>query len=121
MNTGLEELLTEMNSVKDTHQNFSCGRNAQGSTQSKSSRNVEPPGIPEEEFQMILVSEEVEKQLTDNEEDEQTGDGNATPLVVQAVPTVTEEVSCARLNMIPPMLCDDLITNQLSGDLSDNT
>ena len=61
MNTGLEELLTEMNSVEDTHQNFSCGRNAQGSTQSKSSRNVEPPGIPEEEFQMILVSEEVEK------------------------------------------------------------
>ena len=76
MNTGMERLLTELDSVEDTHQNFSSGKDGQVSTQSKNSRNVEPSGIPEKEYHTILVNEEVEKQLapnaptpTDNEDD----------------------------------------------------
>ena len=59
-NTGMEKFLTEMDSVEDTHQNCSSGKDGQVSTQSKNSRNVEPSGIPEKEYHTILVNEEVE-------------------------------------------------------------
>ena len=81
----MEKLLTEMDSVEDTHQNCSSGKDGQVSTQSKNSRNVEPSGIPEKEYHTILV----------NEEDEQ-----AVPTVTnapsptnneQAVPTATTD------------------------------
>ena len=58
-NTEMERLLTKLDSVRNTHQNCSCGKDGLAST-----NNIEASGIPKEKYQTILVNKEVERQLT---------------------------------------------------------
>ena len=140
MNMEMERLLTKLDSVGNTHQNFSRGKDGQASTS-----NIEASGIPKEKYQTILVNREVERQLapsvpTPTEDKIREVVERADPLVEQAVPTVTDgagQESCISLNMIPPTQgqhhskhtlknqgsqflpnhCYDPIANQISGDL----
>ena len=135
-NTEMERLLTKLDSVRNTHQNCSRGKDGLAST-----NNIEASGIPKEKYQTILVNKEAERHLTPSASTPMEGKTRemlerADPLV----PTVSDEAGQERsmsLNMIPPAQgqhqskhtlkkegsqflpnhCYDPIANEISGDL----